>query len=795
MTEQRLIEKIRLYNSATNADLIKRAYRFAEEKHRGQKRRSGDDFFTHPAAVAEILADHMQEDRVIAAGLLHDTVEDTNASDDEIAAEFGRKIAAIVNGVTKVEYELNNGVPSPEHFGEFIRSKNFRKFISAAGRHNHVMMVKCADRLHNLKTSQSIPPEKKLRKARETIGIYAPLAEMCGFQRIRKDLEDAAFAIIRPDERAEILRRYVDLRGKKRNPSPEVIAAQDFHTELLRKLKSAKIPAKLSGRLKSPYSIWRKYRSNTGPAELAGETTRPVQEWIGSIFDVFGFRIITDNVEDAYRALRVVHTNWRAVPNRFKDYISAPKELSGYQSIHTTVDLPVTGAVEIQIRTVEMDVHAEYGSAAHWAYRNGVVITDSERDPGNALQILIDETMWSRKGEISDSEFMKKFAKAVTVRQISIACYTPKGRMIRLPPESTALDFAFAVHSKIGERAVAAKIGGRWSKLGALLSDGDRVEIVTAIDASPKQEWMEWVKTTRAKAEIRRALHRVERQQLITLGLKIADEALKSHGTEANEELLKIAAENVLHEGGDVDQLLLQLGWSERRRSLGADGGGPNHALGNSAEGQGAKVSGSAGVIRRIDEGGRHLTGADVVRAVLPEAFHEVDPKITEPSNFFIGLPEDCDPQIAPCCLPVPKEEIVGVNDRKVGLRIHRSGCGEVPTQDEPERQIVRHLDWHEGPFVPIHSAAIVASLANRAGVLGRICNLIGEQNSNISDLLFLERKPKEYRILFEVQVRDCTHLEHVLSAMRIDMEVKFANRCANVILVRNAVQMANERR
>ncbi len=234
MTEQELIDKIRLYNSETDAKLIGRAYRFAEEKHRGQKRKSGEDFFTHPVAVAEILAEHLQEDRVIAAGLLHDTVEDTNASDGEIAAEFGEKISAIVGGVTKVEYELNAGAPNPGNFGEFVRSQNFRKLINAAGRHNNVMMVKCADRLHNLKTSQSIPQEKKLRKARETIGIYAPLAEMCGFQRIRRDLEDAAFAILRPSERAEILRKYVVLRGRKQDPSPEVLAAQEFHAELHR---------------------------------------------------------------------------------------------------------------------------------------------------------------------------------------------------------------------------------------------------------------------------------------------------------------------------------------------------------------------------------------------------------------------------------------------------------------------------------------------------------------------------------------------------------------------------------
>ena len=790
MTAHDLIEKIRQYNSAADARLIERAYVFAERKHEGQKRKSGDEFFTHPLAVAEILADHMQEDRVIAAGLLHDTVEDTDTSNDEIAAKFGRKIAAIVNGVTKVEDELKNGARTADGFSEFMRGKNFRKFISAAGRHNNVMMVKCADRLHNLKTSQSIPFEKKLLKARETIDIYAPLAEMCGFQKIRKDLEDAAFAILRPDERNEILRKYVVLRGLKQDPSPEVLAAQDFHTQLLRKLKAAKIDVDVSGRLKSPYSIWRKYRSSIASAEIGGEETRPVHEWLGSIFDVFGFRIVTGDVVNAYQVLRIVHTNWRALPHRFKDYISTPKEVTNYQAIHTAVELPVTGAVEIQIRTAEMHVRAEYGSAAHWAYRDGVVVRENDRKDQNALQILIDETMWSKKGEISDSEFKKKFSRAVTVRQISIACYTPKGRMIRLPSESTALDFAFAVHSKMGERAIAAKVAGRRVELHTMLSDGDRVEIITAIDASPKQEWMEWVKTARAKAEIRRSLQRIDRQQLITLGLKIADEALKSYGREANEKVLKIAAESVLDTDGNVEQLLLQLGRSERRRSLNAHEGHDGHSPDLEGENGQALRAGvpRTGTVAGSDE--PDLTAEEFVRAVLPETFLKVDPKVTEPENFFTGLPDDSDPHIAPCCLPIPREEIVGVARKNGRLRVHRVDCKEIPWGQDGAR-IVQGLNWHEGPFVPIHPVAITASLTNRAGVLGRICNLIGEQNSNISDLLFLERKPKEYRILFEVQVRDCTHLDHVLSAMRTDLEVKFASRCANAHLLKKAVLKA----
>ena len=777
MAAQDLVDKISQYNSAVNADLITRAYYFAERRHRGQKRHSGDDFFSHPEAVADILADHMQDDWVIAAGLLHDTVEDTETSQEEIAEEFGEMVAEIVSGVTRVARKLSGGELRGVSFPEFTRSADFRVLVEATGRINQVMVVKCADRLHNLRTSQKIDEQKRLKKARESIGTLAPLAAMCGFQKISRELEDAAFAILRPNEVGEIRRKFVRLRGKKQSPSPENVAAREFHTELIRKLKAAKIEAELSSRLKTPYSIWRKHRGDTallGPTE--DET--PVHEWIGSIFDVFGFRIVTRTVEDAYNALGVVHRNWPARSDRFKDYISTPKETNGYQSIHTVVELPTTGAVEIQIRTAEMHFHAEYGSAAHWAYRGGVLLGDEAGKRGNAVQVLIDETLYSNKGEISDSEFMKSFNAAVTVRRFSIACFTPKGRTIRLPFGSSALDFAFAVHSKLGERAVAAKVGGRRVELNATLSNGDRVEIISAIDASPRPEWLDWVKTARAKSEIRRSLHRAERQQLINLGLRIADEALKAYGREASEEVLKIAAANVFKEGGDVDQLLLMLGRSERRRSTSPVPANIRQARA-SAE--------NAGKSPKRATAGVELTGEDVVRAVLPETFLKVDPKVTEPENFFIGLPDNSDPHIAPCCLPVPKEDVIGVVRPSGRLRVHRADCREIPWGC-PSTPIVKSFDWHEGPFVPIHPAAVVASLANRTGVLGRICNLIGEQNSNISDLLFVERKQSEYRILFEVQVRDCNHLEHVLSAMKTDVEVRYANRCMNALLLKKSV-------
>ncbi len=799
MTAEELIRIVKGYHRDADENLISRAYEFSRTRHSGQKRLTGDEFFTHPVAVARILAEHRQDDLVIAAGLLHDTVEDTSTTYEEIEDNFGKPVAAMVNGVTKVRDELGGRYQQSNgrlQFNDIARGKTLKRILDAAGKYNQVAIVKCADRLHNLKTPPDNSQSKQRLKALESIELYAPLAEMCGFQKIQQQLEDVAFGILQPDEMKEIKRQYVQLRGSKRDPSHEVITAQLFHGRLCRKLKAARIEAEVTGRLKAPYSTWRKYKDQIISADFSGGRVRPIKEWLNSVFDVFGFRIVTENDEDVYRALGVIHQSWPAVRGRFKDYVSVPKAESGYQSIHTAVEvprellqrsteamqdealleLPEHYSVEIQIRTREMHFHAEFGEAAHWAYRNGMRLRDNRPGSGNTLQTVIDETLYSGKGEIPDAEFKNRFRSAISFRQSSIACYTPRNRLIRLPKKATALDFAFAVHSKIGQRAVAAKVRGRKVALNTMLQDGDTVQIVTAVDASPKPAWLGWVTTSRAKAELRRALRDIERQHLMTIGLKIAQEALKQYGEEASDSVLKIAADKVLKEGGDVEQLLLQLGRSaeERERAIHEpDRGGvagrssvPNRQTGTAAGESGRGATG--------------LTGEDLVKAILPEPFHAVDPEVTDPVNFFVKLPDGLMPHIAPCCLPVPKEEVVGVCEGDGQLLVHRTECDNIDWTGMAGR-LVEHIDWKDGKFVPIHPAGITASLANRAGVLGRICNLIGEHHSNISDIEFLHREQKEYLILFEIQVRDCTHLDEVMSAIRSDVEVKFVFRSENV--------------
>ncbi len=800
MTAEELIRTVKGYHRDADENLISRAYEFSRTRHRGQKRLTGDDFFTHPVAVARILAEHRQDDLVIAAGLLHDTVEDTSTTYEEIRGSFGKPVAAMVNGVTKVRDELGGRYQKSNgalQFNDIARGKTLKRILDAAGKYNQVAIVKCADRLHNLKTPPDNSQSKQRLKALESIELYAPLAEMCGFQKIQQQLEDAAFGILQPDEMKEIKRQYVQLRGSKRDPSDEVITAQLFHGRLCRKLKAARIEAEVTGRLKTPYSTWRKYKDQIISADFSGGRVRPIKEWLNSVFDVFGFRIVTDNDEDVYRALGTIHQSWPAVRGRFKDYVSVPKAESGYQSIHTAVevprellhrstnemqhetllDLPEHYSVEIQIRTREMHFHAEFGEAAHWAYRNGIRLRDSRPGSGNTLQTVIDETLYSGKGEIPDAEFKERFRSAISFRQSSIACYTPRNRLIRLPKKATALDFAFAVHSKIGERAVAAKVRGRKVALNTVLNDGDTVQIVTAVDACPKPAWLGWVATSRAKAELRRALRNIERQHLMTIGLKIAQEALKEYGREASDSVLKIAAEKVLAEGGDVEQLLLQLGRSAEERERAIHEPGRVTAGRSSARAPDRHDGPAVGESRRGTGVAAGLTGEDLVKAILPETYLRVDPEVTSPENFF-NLPDGMTPHIAPCCLPVPREEVVGVLEGDGRLLVHRRNCENFGWDGTANDRLIKHIDWKKGvPSFPIHPARITASLANRAGVLGRICNLIGQMNSNISDIEFIHREQKEYKILFEVQVRDCTHLDEIMTAIGADVEVKYAHR------------------
>ena len=464
-----LIALVRNYNPRSNADLIREAYEYGMRMHEGQFRHSGEPYFTHPIAVAAILTEMRLDDATIVTALLHDTVEDTRSTKEEIVTIFGPEIADLVDGVTKLtNLQLSNT--------QSRQAENFRKLFMAMSRDLRVILVKLADRLHNMRTIRSMRPDKQVQKARETMDIYAPLAGRMGMQWMREELEDLAFKVINPEARNSIIRRFVSLQRESGDIIGQITA--DIRTEM----DKAGIDADVFGRAKRPFSVWRKMQEK----QLA----------FSRLSDIYGFRIITRSEMDCYRALGVIHHRWRAVPGRFKDYISQPKS-NGYRSIHTTVSGRDGKRVEVQIRTRQMHEVAEAGVAAHWAYRDGVRAKNPFAvDPAAWIDSLTD-----RFGGEDHDEFLEHVK--LEMYQDQVFCFTPKGDVIQLPKGATPIDFAYAIHTRVGNSCVGAKVDGIRVPLWTRLKNGQSVEIIAASGQRPQATWLDIVVTGRAKAAIR----------------------------------------------------------------------------------------------------------------------------------------------------------------------------------------------------------------------------------------------------------------------------------------------------
>ena len=453
-----LIALVRNYNPKTNEALIHAAYDYGREMHEGQFRRSGEPYFTHPVAVAAILTEQRLDDATIVTALLHDTIEDTKSTFSQISDRFGEEVAVLVDGVTKLtNLQLNST--------ETKQAENFRKLFMAMSRDLRVILVKLADRLHNMRTIKAMRPEKQVQKARETMDIYAPLAGRMGMQWMRDELEDLAFRVLNPDGRASIIRRFITLQRETGDVIQKITGDMRFE------LDKAGIEAEVFGRAKKPYSIWRKMQEK--------------EMGFSRLSDIYGFRIITDTEADCYGVLGVIHQRWRAVPGRFKDYISQPKS-NGYRSIHTTVSGRDGKRVEVQIRTRQMHDVAETGVAAHWSYRDGV----RSENP-----FAVDPAKWisSLTEQFQDDEDHEDFLEAVKLEMYSdqVFCFTPKGDVIKLPRGGTPLDFAYAIHTRIGHACVGAKVDGLRVPLWTRLKNGQSVDIITADGQAPQATWLD----------------------------------------------------------------------------------------------------------------------------------------------------------------------------------------------------------------------------------------------------------------------------------------------------------------
>ena len=464
----------KVYKNFIDVDKLKKAYEFAESAHATQKRHSGDPYISHPIAVANILAELRLDGPTITTALLHDTIEDTNITYQDVETKFGKEIADLVDGVTKLSKLENQGK-------EITLGENFRKLILATAKDIRVLLVKLADRLHNMRTISSISSdEKRIRIAKETMEIYSPLAERLGMHSIRDELEDLAFNVLNTEARSMIVDRI-----EKIAPNTQILF-EEISNDILSLLSVNKVFGKITGREKTPFSIWRKIQSKRVSLE--------------QITDLIGFRIILDSVDDCYKVLGIFHQKWKMIPGRFKDYISTPKS-NNYRSLHTTVIGPKNQRMEIQIRTSKMQDFAERGIASHWIYKDNEKFDQSTLRSYNGLQDLV-ELLESGENPEHYLEYTK-----LQLFQDQVFCFTPKGAVVRLPSNATPIDFAYAVHSDVGDTCIGVKINGKESPLQTTLTNGDQVEIVTSNKKSPSMHWLSFAKTGKARAAIRKYWH------------------------------------------------------------------------------------------------------------------------------------------------------------------------------------------------------------------------------------------------------------------------------------------------
>ena len=708
-----LIALVQAYNPKTDTKLLRGAYDYGRAMHEGQVRHSGQPYFSHPVAVAAILAGQHLDDATIVTALLHDTIEDTRASYATVEEKFGRQIADLVDGVTKLtNLQLSSS--------ETKQAENFRKLFMAMSKDLRVILVKLADRLHNMRTIKAMRPDKQLQKARETMDIFAPLAGRMGMQWMREELEDLAFRVINPEGRASIMRRFITLQRE----SGDVI--ERITGDMRHELDAAGIEAEVLGRAKKPYSIWRKMQEK--------------EMGFSRLSDIYGFRIITGSEADCYAVLGAIHQRWRAVPGRFKDYISQPKS-NGYRSIHTTVSGRDGKRVEVQIRTRQMHDVAETGVAAHWSYRDGV----RSENP-----FAVDPAKWisSLTEQFDAEEDHEDFLEAVKLEMYAdkVFCFTPKGDVVKLPRGATPIDFAYAIHTRIGNACVGSKIDGMRVPLWTRIKNGQSVDVITADGQTPQATWLDIATTGKAKSAIRRALREQDRDRYIKLGRELARAAFEHVGKKATDKALETAARTLRL--SSKDEMLARMGSAE-------------------------------------------MTGREVLNAVYPDLTQGKGEEIGL-DRAVIGLAPEQHFDRARCCHPLPGERIVGITFRGKGVVVHAIDCASlVAYEDQPDRWL--DLQWHSGTHPAVYDVALDVTIGNDAGVLGRICTLIGERKANISNLTIFDRKPDFYRMLVNVELRDAEHLHSVMSALAAESDVASVERHRDLSLASPAGAATSE--
>jgi len=710
-----LITKMKGYIPDFDEDRVILAYEYAKEKHEGQTRVSGEPYYTHPVEVASILSDMKMDTATIVTAILHDTLEDTSATYDEVKEKFSEEVADLVNGVsklTKIESQTFEGK----------QAENFRKLLLAMSEDIRVLLVKLADRLHNMRTLYHFKdrPDKTARISRETLDIYAPLAERIGIHQIKEELADLSFSYLNPEAQESITKRLSFLRKEGVDVVDKIIK----HLENL--ITKEGINGEVSGREKTRYSIWRKMqRKNVTFEQLS---------------DIMAFRIVVGDVAECYHTLGVLHSSYPTVPGRFKDFISTPKP-NGYRSIHTTVLGPENQRIEIQIRTHDMHREADLGVAAHWAYKQGGKKADiKDLKQYRWLRELLDILEQEQRPE----DFLEN--TKLELFQDKVFVFSPKGDLIELPNGATPVDFAYAVHSGVGDKCVGSKVNGRIAPLNTKLINGDQVDIITSKTQTPSPAWERFVVTGKARSHIKRFIRLQQRSEYVALGKAMLKKIFQIEEYEFTEKAVN----------GVVKQM---------------------------------RVDDADDIYANIGSG--HFNARDVFKKIFPAHKTQTVPTPKDdPKDYAIARHQGSDKPMpikglipgmavhfARCCHPLPGDRIVGIVTTGKGVTIHTIDCDTLETfADTPERWI--DVSWGDGPDSPeSHVGRLSVTFMNQPGGLGTVSTVIGKNGGNIVNLKITNRSVDFWDILVDVYVKDTKHLNNVIAALRATPEITSIER------------------
>lgn len=710
VTIEDVLSQIKTYQPDDSLAMVERAYQFALNAHLGQRRVSGAEYISHPLGVARILADLQLDAVTISAALLHDVVEDTTVTGEEMEKEFGKEVAMLVDGVTKlsrIEYKSK----------EEQQLENYRKMFLAMAKDIRVVLIKLADRLHNMRTLKFMPPEKQRGTARETLEIFAPLAHRLGIFRIKWELEDLSFRYLEPDSYYKLVD---EVKQKRAEREEMIVAAMDLLKE---RLASVGITAEIQGRPKNFYSIWKKMLKD--------------HKDLNEIYDLSAVRVVVDSVKDCYGALGIVHTLWKPLPYRFKDFVAMPKS-NMYQSLHTTVIGPHGQPLEIQIRTWEMHRTSEYGIAAHWRYKEGGKAAD--KDYEQKLSWLRQLLEWQQ--DLRDPrEFMETVRLDVLTDEVFV--FTPRGDVIDLPAGSTPIDFAYRVHTEVGHRCTGARVNGKMVPLETKLINGNIVEIITSKQANgPSRDWLNIVASSETKNKIRQWFKKEKREENIAKGREMLEKESKRLGFEVSE----------LTKGDRLEEIAHKMNWAGVDDLLAALGYG------------GATLPGvMTKLLEAYKKAQRAAAPTDIISMVS-----EIKPKKTKSKashGILVKGEAGVMVRLARCCNPVPGDEIVGYITRGRGVSIHRTDCPNLlGSAEEFERMI--EVAWDLAPD-SLYKVPVEISCVDRSGILSEILMVLSEAKINASSVNARTTKGKLATIYLSLEISNLSQLETIMNKIR----------------------------